>query len=511
MSGYLEFNYISPISDHKFKKDVLHILVVSTINNNKIKLYKTIIKNIDNLDDQVIGYPINKSIICDSSQFNVKLFSFDKLTNKINLLFFGSIQSDDFEYGNMNYIQLIKSTNSDISIDYEDNSDFMNDIFFKNNDSNNVSKNRVYLYIGKVKTIIKPIMKPTEIDYDNKELKKELWYYDRYSAHTVKEYIPLKLEKMSKVNLIKNYEKYFMNNQQKINNKILKLDDRPLIFEQYSNNTVSSPVDGKLIGFRITDNLKLAIGDLIYGMKSLVSLPDQFIGGSGLKCRVSASDYQRVHMPYSGYIKEIGVFKQRNGSNLVSMRFESSYFIPSTVHERDLLSVVNGHFTYGGVGGGAGNRAYPELLLPQPKTYLIFNIVIMTPNTFTFTNTKLLRHPLVSRESESLHSEGRKDSKESEPIGDNPFRGNLALLEQASGQNKNIINNKNVKVKSYWYEQGEELGKLLNGFGTVLFLVNRPMEFTADIEHNSKINPESYSKTVIETYVKTRDIVATLN
>jgi hypothetical protein len=177
-------------------------------------------------------------------------------------------------------------------------------------------------------------------------------------------------------------------------------------------------------------------------------------------------------MPYSAYIKEVGIYGgESNNPYMISLRFESSYFLPQDVHERDLLSVVNGHPTYGGVGVGAGLRPYSELRLPQPKTNLIFSLIIITPSFkdgFIFTNKKLI------------------------------------------GAKKYVKKNKNVKIKSYWYQQGEEIGKITTGFSNVIFLVNRPLEFASDIQYYSKVLQHTPIKNRIPTFVKARDIIGIL-
>ncbi len=70
---------------------------------------------------------------------------------------------------------------------------------------------------------------------------------------------------------------------------------------------------------------------------------------------------------------------------------------------------------------------------------------------------------------------------------------------------------RNMRIKSYWYEQGEELGKLTHGFSNVLFMSNRPMQMTSDVDYYSIMATNSSLKNKIGSYVKARDIVGILN
>ncbi len=420
MPGYLEFHYISPVSEYNFKANNLHILVFSSSSSdNKIRLYKTTFKKLGNINNTVRGYPVDKSLLPLPSLFhqsiNASLFAYDPLTKTMTLLFSGIIHLDKIEEGNINYIELKRQPLR--SIRYDSDKDFFDEAFFKYEDAE--PKEKAFLYMRKVHFTELPIMKPSVINFDDlPSTKGEIWFYDRYKNTVMREFIPKGTSKgfnlnTTKLGLIRQHEQSFVSNYitgknthddyirflddypkddrysilgsepSKDNFKIsisrkIRSDLRPLRFEPYINNIVTSPVDSKITSFYITKSLKLAIGNKLYESKNLVSKPMQYDGGFGFKCIVSPTDYQRVHMPYSGYLKEFGIFGGYNDKPyLISMRFESSYYMPPDVHERDLLSVVNGHPTYGGVGVGANHRAHPELLLPQPDTYLIFNVIII--------------------------------------------------------------------------------------------------------------------------------------
>jgi len=83
-------------------------------------------------------------------------------------------------------------------------------------------------------------------------------------------------------------------------------------------------------------------------------------------------DYPVFYSPYEARLVNI---KQQQDKLILD--FETNYFMPKSVHERSLLSVVNGNYTYGGMGVGIDSRNYPETLEPQPDTKLHYRIIII--------------------------------------------------------------------------------------------------------------------------------------
>jgi len=512
MPGYLELKYISPVSNYNFNNENLHILViVGTASNNKIKIYKVTIDDLDNINNTIRGYPIRKALLQMPFKFHsslvAQLFCYNEKTKKIILLFSGLIHLDKFEAGNINYIEMNKTPPLELS--YNKDEDFINEKFLKLEDRN--TQDKAFLYLSVMPTTELPVMSPTIISYDDIENKNEIWVYSRYSNSVFKEFIPNGFSNTFKENtpkqtrltlhtdyFVKNfifnndnydgftdmnkfYQKdnrfdikmYNTNNTKIVLSRRMKSGLRPLRYEPYINNIITSPVDSRIKGFDINPTLKLVSGKKIYDVKNLVSKPFQYDGGSGFISRVTPRDYARVHMPYSGYLKEVGIFGGKDGEPyIVSLRFESSYFIPADVHERDLAAVIFGNFIHHGAGVGAGSRYWPELRLTQPDTYLIFNVIIIGQpfrDAFIFTNNKL------------------KDMK------------------------KKVGNNKNIKSKPYWYEQGEELGKLTYGFSDVVYICNRPIQFASDVKYYSGMSSDESLYGKIDTYVKTKDIVGIMN
>jgi hypothetical protein len=499
MPEYLDIKYISPVSNYKFDKNKLYILALFiTSSDHIVKLYKTIIKDITNINNVIRGFPISKSIIVPPSLFKntiiAKLFSYDEHITSMDLLFTGTIDLDSLESGNINYIEMDRTLKRHIQ--YETEEDFLNELFFIYECGK--TKDKVFLYFGRRTSTEMPIMIPSEIKFDDK---KKLWFYDRYNNMVIKENVPVYVgdldglsvagihyrhsnsfvnEFIKKrnnndgyVKFIETYQKddrYTINTN---NSNSLKLSlskqinhgFRPQHYDPYNNNVLTSPVDGKIRSFKINKSTELIIGSKLYQAKNMVSKSFQYEGGYGFVSRVSPINYQRVNVPYPAYLREIGIFGGTKGRPyMISMRFESTYYMPTDVAERDTLSAIYGHTRYGGAGVGLGLREFPETKEPQPEIILIYSVVILTnsyQDAIEFTNEKL---------------EG---------------------IEKHVGDDKNII------VLPHWYEQGEELCKLTYGFSHVVFLTNRSIDFASDIDY--------YTEKKIDSFVKARDLVGTLN
>jgi len=482
MLGYLELRYISPMSGYRFNKNQRYTMVITvTASNNRVYIYKVSFDGLDNINDKVHGYPIGKAILPPPSRFsaliNVKLYMHDNIGHNIILLFSGTLDLDSLETGGVKYIELRRTENKDMR--------FINDVDYLNEKFNKLEelsgKDAVYIYISRVDKSNFPIMNASIIDFDADPT--ELWIYDRYINSVFKEFVPFELKhgsKREKINeeveyYIKNFilgKKYMKSiyqperqlayleyNSQNVNimNKY-----RPLRFDPYINSSVTAISDGKLKGFDINSTLRIASNEKVYTLDELVNDSAAYDGGSGYISRVSPTDFQKVYMPYSGYLKNVsygntGKHGNDGGQHVVNLRFESAFFIPAGVHERDLLSVTNGNWTYGGVGVGAGNRNWPVLLEKNPNTYLIFNVIIIVPSykdAFIFTNKKQI---------------------------------------------------------TQWFDQGEELGKLTFGFSNVVYICNRPIDFTSDIKYYSKMTDDTSLKNKIDTFIKARDIVGIMN
>lgn len=485
MLGYLELRYISPMSNYNFNKNLTYVLVITiTASNNKIYIYKIKLNSIDNINQTIKGYPISKTILFPPSKFssliNAKLYFHDNISHDLILLFSGMLNLDDLETGGIKYIELKRTELK--SMRYTSDLDYLNEKFNKLEQQNANDNNSVYIYVSRVYNTKFPIMTATTYNFDIHP--SELWIYDRYINSVFQEFIPFDVNNdtkqqkiveevkyyiknfvLDKKNMIPIYQPekqilYLENNSQNINilNKY-----RPLRFDPYINSSINSMVDGKLRAFDINPTLKLVSNETIYSLDDLVDNPSEYNNGSGYISRVSPTDFQKVYMPYSGKLTNVNYGNTKKhgnngGQHIINLRFETSFFIPAGVHERDLLSVTNGNWTYGGVGVGAGNRNWPVLLEKNPNTYLIFNVIIIIPSykdAFIFTNKKQI---------------------------------------------------------TQWFEQGEQLGKLNFGFSNVLLICNRPIDFTSDIKYYSKLNDDDSSlKHKIDSFIKARDIVGIIN
>jgi len=217
----------------------------------------------------------------------------------------------------------------------------------------------------------------------------------------------------------------------KINNKFRSTENNTL-----KNNEILAPCDGRFSVFKLKELMKQVKTVNI----SELGLHD----GSGFLSRLTYSDYQRVHMPYAGYLREIALYDK-----YVLMKFESNYFVPPTVHEREYISVVYGNNIN-------SSREYPELVDIQPNTKLIFYVVIVG-DSIVMLNTKLIKVKKVIQ--------------------------------------PGVVN----KIKSIWFDQGEELSVFNCCLGSVIFITNRPMQFSSDINYN-----------YIETYIKLNDVIGNL-
>ena len=135
---------------------------------------------------------------------------------------------------------------------------------------------------------------------------------------------------------------------------------RPLKYDPYINNLISSPTDGRVYGFNIEKTTNFKINNDKYHFRNLVTKPYELLNGSGFINRLTFSDYQRIYIPYSGFLKEIGIHNLDSKQYCISLRFESTYFMPPSVHEREYVSVIYGHATQMA-------PIYPELMDVQPK------------------------------------------------------------------------------------------------------------------------------------------------
>ena len=206
----------------------------------------------------------------------------------------------------------------------------------------------------------------------------------------------------------------------------------------------------------------------------LVSLNDLYLnnlnGGSGFYCRKCPQDYNGVCFPFSGDLKNITLLKKSDHPYTMIFRIDSDYYIPKNVSERALLSVLRGNHTYGGVGIGAGSRAFPELLKKQPNTHLTYYLIIVGATKRDF----------------------------------------IKFSNKFSNIDTTLEMNKTIHFKSTWVDKGEELGNIICGGGSVIVLCNRKINFENDIRFYSKLVKNSLKKP-IDCLINIKDIVGKLD
>ncbi len=438
INRFLEFKFISPISDYKFNKSSYNYYLVitnmgaSSSNNDKIVVNKIHLKNIDNINETIRSYFISRSIKLypsDKVSYNINLFEHNKSSNIITLLFSGAININKTESNHKAYILLNRVFDSNVSTEYKDTSSFLNEKFFNIEtvirDTIKNEKNCCLLFFSKSFRTNNRIIVPEIVDGSNKE-----YIYFRYANTLIKEIVF---------------------------NKALPLYiDRPIKYHPYKNNLITATTDGRLRGFEIESDLTFKIYNKQIRLQNLVDAKavSQLLGGSGYLSRVLLQDHKSVHMPYSGYLKQVGIFN-RGDYTFTGLKFDSDYFIPPDVHERDYASVILGNYTYSGVGVGAGTRppgncfACDDFIKPQPNTRLIFTVILINHN-----NSRVLTNPKL-----------------------------MNFL-------KNCPKNKYATVvpKPIWMQQGEKIGELTNDKtypSYTITMFNRRIEFTSDIMHYS--------------------------
>jgi len=476
MNDIIELNYISPISKYTFNKDAnnYYLVLINSGINNKTFINKIQLLDIGNVNDQTRGYSINKAVQLQSKLqypfYSIRLFEHNKANNNLNLLFTGEINLNNIEFNGIQITKLFAPSQvlgKLRSGKNENDTSFLSEKFF--NYESIMPENKCLLFYTRLrkknsdKVIIKPIIISNQDD--NK------YVYNRYHQNLIKEHHVVTIDKLCEGNTFNDYLKLIGLYDIDVNRYHDKKQDtfksmymrkinpqfRKLKYAPFLNNILTAAIDGRLVGIsKINSATKFNIKDKQYHFKDLVTKPYQLMNGGGYLTTVLPQDYQRIHMPYAGYLTEIGIFHL--DSYCITLRFESDYFMPPDVHEREYISVIYGHNIQ-------MSRAYPELVEIQPNTSLVFYVIIFggqESNTVHMTNGKLV---------------------------------NI----------KNIVNpNTLYKPMPKWFEKGEELATFSCTIGNILVLVNRPIEFTSDIKHYSSLQKR------IASYIKMNDVVGVI-
>lgn len=484
MRQLLEINFISPISDYAFdtanKKYYLVIInnMFDTLIINKIAL-----PNINNITERIRAYYINKSILLEPNQgeLSINLIEHDDKTNILKLIACGYINTDKSTFGNIEHTTLYfpsKVANKERNILYVNEQSYTREEF--NNFETYQMDNKCILFFTKMMNAnanantesIKPYMFKFDMVDDSK------YIYNRYCKHAMLE-MPLNIinindycangksytDFIGKAQIdINRYNKYDDKLQFKglFSRKINK-DFRPLKYEKYKNNVIFSPTDSRTIGFNTSKDTVLRVNGVNYNIRNMVSKPYEIINGSGFMSRLHYADYPRIHIPYSANLKEIGIHNFNNNQYCINMRFESNYYMPPQVHEREYISVIYGNNVQ-------MSRIYPELVDIQSDTKLIYHMLLFGNNkndSVIFTNNKII------------------------------------------GMLDDIKMDTTIRLKSIWMKEGEEIGTFNCCLGKIVCLFNRPINFATDIRYFSLLDNNKPIKK-IECLIRAKDVIGML-
>lgn len=477
MTEVIEINYISPISDYVFDKIKKYYLII--INGDKMDtviINKLIIQDINNVTDTNRAFYIGKCIqlysSCDnrknksqSSYYITKLFEHDMATNKIKLLFTGNLNVDELEYNSIkvSYLGIPSKVVGSARIgNYNNDASFLEEQFFN---YETITEKKCMLFISKRQKSTKPIIKPFCFKFEKSP---DIYVYDRYNKTVIREQNFIGLDNFCNSNTFNDYVKFIKSYSIDVNRYINKKKDtfksmfmrkinpqfRLLSYNPYSNNIICSPVDGRIIGFDINKDTKFNFYGIPYHYTNFVGTDAQnILNASGFMNRMTPYDYQRINVPYSAYLTEISI-----SNKYITLKFESDYFMPPDVYEREYISVVYGHNIQ-------MSRGYPELVEVQPKTKLLYYLVLFSNklnDSIVFTNNNLIN----------------------------------------IGQSLKVNTSSKMKI---WLEGGEELGVFNCCLGSTLILLNRPIIFTSDIDFYS--GPGDGLNNKIECFIRTKDMI----
>lgn len=457
----LNIDFISPIGNYKFdNKENNYYLVHIGIDT----IHKILLPNLDNIDSQVRAYAINKAIKITNHyaypEQSLLIFEHNVKQNIIKLLFVSKFNPEKYDYfGTIEIIMKMPSRvlNELRFSSFEDDKSFVKEQFF-NYETFDKSDNKCVLFLTKSKNPKNnyKIVNQTQIKLDKN------YVFNRYHNTLMKEIEPINLSNLCQSNLENDYKKLVKHYSIDVNRynptnlntfkelflRQINQKFRPLTSQYYFNNLLNSPVDGRTTSFSVKSSP--------YPLNEIIQVPFELKTGSGILTRITPGDYQRVHMPYQGFLTEIISL-----SSYTSLKFENTYFMPPSVEEREYISVLFGHRVN-------MSREYPELIKVQPRIKLIFYVVLLGKDVV------LLNQKLI-----------------------------------------NICKSNKVQIpyEKIWFERGEEIGSFncskleeekesFTFNNNVLFFTNRDIDFTNDVRY--------FSSEKIESYIKSKDIFGML-
>lgn len=500
---FIEFNFISPISTYNFNKNnkKYYLVVINTSRSNYVQIHIIPLDNIGNVTKGIRGYGIAKAIRLSSQIYPylcLKIFEHELDTNTINLLFSGNIELNEIPANSKKSITLFSPSSV---LGRMRNKAMINEMTFLSEEFYNFetenTDNKCVLFMLRVNNTDKQVINPFIYRFDRLEY---IYIFDRYNNNIIKEITPDFINLSSDMTTKEKYQRHikqfianfcvsgkhsdyvkYINEYQIDVNKFMELPKgnfremfkRPIKFQYrqlkyspYLNNVLTAPIDCRMRGFPVNGQLRFSIGNNSFSLNDWTTKSYELEGGSGFLCRLMPNDYQRISMPYSGYLTEIGIFGSINDNDspyVISMKFENEYFMQPDVHEREYISVIYGNNI-------RMSRAYPELTNVQTNKKLIFYVIMVGfifNDSIEFTNSKFI------------------DLK------------------------KKLGLNSSTRIKPFWIQQGEEIGTFNCGGGYVIFLANHLTEFTSDIKFYSKLEENDLVRP-IETYIKMNDILGLL-
>lgn len=449
----ININYISPIGNYKFDNKLNNYYLVHV---GIDKIHKILLPNLDNINQQCRAFAIDRAIkITNHYAYPTQsflIFEHNIKENIIKLLFVAKF--DPVKYDYFGIIELTLRQPSKVLGDYRmsnyvSDKSFIYEQFFNYESFEPQVENKCILFMSKLHKTQKKITEPTIIKLDSSDR----LIFNRYHNALIKEILPspIPLNDLCLSNTQDDYIKLVghynidVNRYNKTNLSTFKElflrpinpTFRPLVSQYYFNNLINAPADGRVKAFDVKDSP--------YPLNEIIQVPFALNEGSGMMTRLTPGDYQRVSMPYPGYLTEVLVLPA-----YTALKFESTYFMPPSVEEREYISVLYGHRV-------SMSREFPELVDVQPRIKLIFYVILFGKNV-VLTNVKLIDTQKVCKTK--------------------------------------------IPYEKVWFEKGEEIGGFNCCHGNVMFITNRPIDFTNDIRYWSSEN--------MECYIRNKDIFGLL-
>lgn len=390
--SYIEIGYISPISTYNFDNvNIKYTLVILSKDNHKNIVWEVPLNSLQNITNQIRGYPINKVIKIKKNhgQIKMQIYGYNRTNNTITLYFSGILHNSPAILYRPKTIKTIKKQNLLLTEHYfleifHNDYDNTNEkcaifIYNKKSDISNYISSKLYtplnknFLINRYDSVHLLEYYPQTIKFYNALSKKELYRNtQRYNSSILSKYN----HRLQVTNFINDF---FINKNKHLNDigNWITTDDiikrtidssyRPLYHEDNKNNIVVNATDGRVTTAetkKYLDTLKSLFNfNLLFSKNHEHN--KQLLLGSCYVSRLMPQDNRVLYCPYDGYVTGI-----KKDKNVVVISMINDYFMAPSVLERDQFSVAYGkclHF----------NRGCSERLAPQPRHVLRMSIVII--------------------------------------------------------------------------------------------------------------------------------------